>query len=160
VHRVLLLVYKYIGGLTFMFINATVAIVGVWLVLGLRTGLWGWGILVCVLVLTFQFALFYALSTLCAVLTRSAIISIMAVCLFWALLWATGFSYNIVQGFKRLDSTSSGWDTADKITNTMRVVLPRYKDLDTLTTSLVISDHVVADNDQRKEISKLPAPIA
>ncbi|HKA07581.1 MAG TPA: hypothetical protein VKD71_10010, partial [Gemmataceae bacterium] len=38
--RPMLLVYKYIGGLSFMFIFATAAIGSTWLVFGLRSGLW------------------------------------------------------------------------------------------------------------------------
>ena len=40
IHRVALLLYKYIGGLTFIFLNTVVAIGGVWLALGLRSGIW------------------------------------------------------------------------------------------------------------------------
>src|SRR5262249_48816585 len=38
IHRWALLSYKYVGGLTFIFINNVYAIVGIWLALGLRSG--------------------------------------------------------------------------------------------------------------------------
>src|SRR5262249_34101817 len=40
IHRTTLLIYKFIGGLTFMFLNTLVIVVGVWLILGWRTGVW------------------------------------------------------------------------------------------------------------------------
>src|SRR5262249_18328174 len=39
ISRSALLLYKYIGGMTFMFLNTVIAVGGVWLVLGLRTNL-------------------------------------------------------------------------------------------------------------------------
>ena len=81
IHRTTLLIYKYIGGLAFMFLNTTFVVVGIWVILGLRTGLWGTGFLACIPVLTFQFALYYAVSTLAGVVTRSSIVAILMTCL-------------------------------------------------------------------------------
>src|SRR5205807_6715264 len=64
IHRSTLLVYKYIGGLVFMFLNTAFVVAGIWLILGLRTGIWGPGFLASTGVLTFQFALYDAISTL------------------------------------------------------------------------------------------------
>ena len=68
-----LLIYKYIGGLTFIFLLSCVSIGGVWLVLAVRSGYWDPSFLVVIPVLTFTFAILYAVSTLVAVFTRSAI---------------------------------------------------------------------------------------
>src|SRR5205823_4744224 len=53
IHRTTLLIYKFVGGLTFMFLNAAVIMVGIWLVLGFQTGLWLPSLLLCVFVFTF-----------------------------------------------------------------------------------------------------------
>ena len=50
---------------------------GVWLVLALRSGVWDFSFLIVIPVLTFTFAILYAVSTLAAVLTRSPIVSIL-----------------------------------------------------------------------------------
>src|SRR5436305_6463134 len=47
-HRATLLLFKYIGGLLFVFLNLLVVVVGIWLVFGLRTGIWSWGFLVSI----------------------------------------------------------------------------------------------------------------
>ncbi|HTU91401.1 MAG TPA: ABC transporter permease, partial [Gemmataceae bacterium] len=83
ISRLALLLYKYIGGLLFIFLNTVVVVAGIWLVLGLRTDLWGIGFLLSIPVLTFQFAVYYAVSTLFAVLSRSPIVAILMTCLCW-----------------------------------------------------------------------------
>jgi len=93
IHRVTLLLYKYVGGLTFIFLNTTLAIGGVWVALGLRTGQWPSGFLAMIFVITFFFAILYAVSTLAAVLTRSPIVAIMATCAAWFLLFMVGLGY-------------------------------------------------------------------
>jgi ABC-type transport system involved in multi-copper enzyme maturation permease subunit len=69
--RPMLLTYKFVGGLTFMFLNTVFVIAGIWLILGFRTGLWVPTFLLAIPVLTFQFAIFYCVSVLFGVLTRS-----------------------------------------------------------------------------------------
>ena len=90
IHRAALLLYNFVGGLSFMFLNTVVVVVGIWLVAGLRSGLWARRSSGCILILTFQFAIFYAVSTVFAVLTRSPIVAILAACFTWVLLWRSG----------------------------------------------------------------------
>src|SRR5262249_35338228 len=70
VRRWTLLIYKYVGGLSFVFLNAAFVVCGLWLVLGLRTGIWASGFLIAILGITFFFAILYAVSTFFAVVTR------------------------------------------------------------------------------------------
>src|SRR5262249_34962790 len=53
IHRTTLLLYKFVGGLTFMFLNTVVIVLGIYLVIGLRSGLWVHGFLISIFVLTF-----------------------------------------------------------------------------------------------------------
>ena len=69
IHRTTLLLYKYVGGLTFIFLNTAVAVLGIWLALGLRSGVWATPFSLSIFVLTFFFAILYSASTLFAVLT-------------------------------------------------------------------------------------------
>lgn len=84
VGRSRLLVFKYIGGLTFMFLVTAFTVGGIWLTLAVRSGFWDPSFLLAVPVLTFTFAVLYALSTLVAVFTRSAIA---------AMLMTVGFAF-------------------------------------------------------------------
>ena len=60
--------------------------------LGFRSGLWGTGFLLTIFVLTSQFAIFYAVSTLLAVLTRSPIVCILGTIMTWGLLFGLDVS--------------------------------------------------------------------
>jgi ABC-type transport system involved in multi-copper enzyme maturation permease subunit len=135
VSRLTLLFYKYIGGLTFMFLNSVVLIVGLWVVIGLRSAIWEPSFLLMVFVLTYQFALFYALSTLGAVLTRSPIVSILLCVVLWALLYAMGWFYwgvNLVRPTpgSGAESPLPTWVTTT--VDTAHAALPHYGDLDEL----------------------------
>ena len=99
-HRTTLLLYKFIGGMAFMVINTTVIMGGLWLALGVRTGVWMNGLLLTILVFTFQFALFYAVSTLMAVLTRSPIVAILISIFVWGILFGFGVVYSIVDDLR------------------------------------------------------------
>jgi ABC-type transport system involved in multi-copper enzyme maturation permease subunit len=131
VNRVSLLVYKYVGGLTFMFLNTTVLIVGLWVALGVRTGIWEPIFLVTILILTFEFALFYALSTLLGVLTRSPIVSILGCVMLWGALFIVGWLYwwTAVTSDAAETNTRSAGATA---VETIHTVVPHYLDLDWL----------------------------
>ncbi len=176
ISRPALLLYKYIGGLTFMFLNTVVAVVGIWLVLGLRTNIWGMGFLLGIFSLTFQFALYYAVSTLFAVLSRSPIVAILMTCLFWfvfALLF--GYGYRFVDSTRKLRGMFEAQTAAaqlekdderraikDKVPDKMfpdsvytvadaiHLVTPRLKDLDVVTDKWILDDLTEPDSPQRK----------
>jgi ABC-type transport system involved in multi-copper enzyme maturation permease subunit len=164
IHRTILLIYKFTGGLTFMFLNTLVIMGGIWLVLGIRTNLWMPGLLVCVLIFTFQFAFFYSVSTLMSVLTRSPIVAILATVAVWGLLFVIGLGFRFIDAFrpeKIAEMTEQqqtvvprlpGWlfVTADII----HFVTPHYKDLDALTTKVIRRDLIDASSSQRKEMDK------
>lgn len=156
VRRSELLVYKYVGGLTFMFLNTVFVVVGVWLALGLRSGLWAPGFLLSLFTLTFEFAIFYAVSTLFSVLTRSAVVSILMSCFLWLVLFAVGNGYQIVEAVRELD-VLPGWlvTTAD----IAHFVLPRYKDIDALNSQVIARDLLGSDSPERKGMDKVFASI-
>jgi ABC-type transport system involved in multi-copper enzyme maturation permease subunit len=138
IHRVTLLLYKYLGGLLFMLLNTVVIMVGIWASLGLQTGLWVSALLLCVPIFTFQFAMFYAVSALVAVLTRSAIVSILAVVMTWGVLVLIGWTHWFFIEKGRADkpaSTTSHWGYVSY--DVLKAVLPRYKDIDWLTSRMI-----------------------
>jgi ABC-type transport system involved in multi-copper enzyme maturation permease subunit len=154
--RWLLLVYKYVGGLLFMLLNTVVVVVGIWLVLGFRSGLWAPGFLLCIFVLTFQFAIFYAVSTLCAVTTRSPIVCILAACFTWLILWSVGTLHLFADATREIDLLPKWVDTSAATTN---FCLPRYKDLDILSGQATARDLIGPDSPERKSMDKTYANI-
>jgi ABC-type transport system involved in multi-copper enzyme maturation permease subunit len=135
--RSTLLIYKYVGGLTFIFLVSCFTIGGVWLVMALRSGSWNPSFLLVIPALTFTFAILYSVSTLVAVYTRSAIAAILITLGFMLFLYIFGqvksfFDMNKVVQITELPDWS--YTLVDGLNN----ILPRYKDLDRLTTKLVV----------------------
>jgi hypothetical protein len=80
-----LLVGKYLGVLVFVTLQAAVFVGGTWLALGLRTGIWLPGYLLCIPLLLLQFAMIYSFSALLAVCTRNTVACVFGAVLFWAI---------------------------------------------------------------------------
>jgi ABC-type transport system involved in multi-copper enzyme maturation permease subunit len=151
IHRPVLLVYKYIGGLTFMFLSSCVAIGGVWLVLGLRSGLWTPGFILVIFTLTFFFAILYSVSTLIGVLTRTPIVAILGTVAFWFVLWLVGQFYSGLSMVRKDPALAEMKDNIPQWVfsgvDTLHFVLPRTSDLNVLNVHLVGS--VLTDNERR-----------
>jgi ABC-type transport system involved in multi-copper enzyme maturation permease subunit len=145
IRRASLLVYKYIGGLSFIFLNTTLAVGGFWLVMALRTGIWEPNFLLVIPVITFFFAILYSVSALFGVLTRSAIVAILLTCVVWFLLWVVGQAYvffqvvapqiDQAQGTPAGERISEGWWVS--LINGIHFMLPRTTDLTVLTTQIL-----------------------
>lgn len=90
VGRTTLLLYKYVGGLTFIFLLTTATVLGIWAAIGLRTGLWALDFLTVIPLVTFHFAILYAVSTFAAVFTRSALLAILLAFVVWGAFWGVG----------------------------------------------------------------------
>jgi ABC-type transport system involved in multi-copper enzyme maturation permease subunit len=135
--RTQLLLYKYIGGLTFVFLVTTFCVGGIWLVIALRSGFWGMQFLAVIPLLTFTFAIVYAVSTLMAVLTRSPIAAMIVSIGFMMFLYIVGQVKTIFDGIRTEGRGDRMPDWAFTLVDTLNNVMPRYKDLDKLTSKLI-----------------------
>jgi ABC-type transport system involved in multi-copper enzyme maturation permease subunit len=160
IRRTALFIYKFLGGLLFMFLNTAIIMGGIWLALGVQTGLWINAFLLCILIYTFQFMIFYSVSALAAVLTRSAIVAILMSVMLWVLLFGVAWThwFFIEKGRDaRPPETTSHWAYIGY--DTVHAVLPRYKDLDWLTARMIreeLVDKTTNDSaDRARAIEKL-----
>ncbi len=94
--RWLLLLGKYLGVLTFVFVQACLFVGGTWLALGLRTGVWAFAYLLCIPLLVVQIAVFFSASVLLAVLCRSPIVCILGSILFWFVCWLVNYAHCVL----------------------------------------------------------------
>jgi ABC-type transport system involved in multi-copper enzyme maturation permease subunit len=83
--RWLLLVGKFTGVLLFVTFLVAVFIGGTWAALGVRTGIWHLGYLICIPLLMLEFTVLYSVSALLAVWTRSTVICVVGSLAFWVL---------------------------------------------------------------------------
>ncbi|QJW96247.1 ABC transporter permease [Frigoriglobus tundricola] len=132
INRAQLLVYKYIGGLTFMFLVTAFTVGGIWLVMAVRSGYWDPAFLFAIPILTLTFAILYAMSTLVAVFTRSAVA---------AMLMTVGFAFFLFvfgQIKATYDDNRAANPDAERpawlatVVDTGNDVLPRTRELDLL----------------------------
>jgi ABC-type transport system involved in multi-copper enzyme maturation permease subunit len=78
VSRTELLLGKYLGGLLVVFINIFYTILGVWLIISIKFGYWDVTFLSSALVITFTFAILYAIIVFMGVVTQSSVSGMMA----------------------------------------------------------------------------------
>ncbi len=97
VGRVQLLLMKYVGGLVYVVILSAFTVSGVWLAVGVKSGVWAPGFLLMIPILTFYFALLYAFSTLIAVLTRNQLVAILLTCVGWTLVTGVGYLHELAE---------------------------------------------------------------
>lgn len=138
ISRSALLVYKYVGGLSYMVILTVATVGGIWFVLAVRSGYWDASFLLLIPILTFTFAILYAFSTMVAVFTRSSIAAILLTCGFAFFLFLVGIIKVELDDF-RADPANRGEvnQTFAAVIDGTHFILPRYKDVDRLTTKLI-----------------------
>lgn len=95
ISRSLMFLSKYLGGCMFILINASYLILGLWLILGVRFGIWESKILLAIPIYVFIFAIYYAVSALIGVVWRSPIVAIIVGILFWCLCFGIEVSHSL-----------------------------------------------------------------
>jgi ABC-2 family transporter protein len=90
ISRWLLFLSKFVGGCSFICICATYLVVGMWLILGTRFGVWDPKLLIGIPIYLFVFAIYYAVSALFGVIYRSPIVCIVVTILFWGACFLVG----------------------------------------------------------------------
>lgn len=100
VNRSFLFLSKFFGGCAFTLLNAGYLLAGLWLILGLRFGIWNVGLLYCIPIFLFIFAIYYAVSALTSVIWRNAIVSVMITVVFWGMCFGVGLlKVNVMDGW-------------------------------------------------------------
>ncbi len=142
--RTTLLLFKYFGGLFFVLILSAFLVGGVWLITGIRAGIWAPGIFAVVPLMTLTFSILYAVSTLAAVLTRNSIVCILVTLAFAGLLWLVGKIDVIAKEFQKAEDVMAElrkeepkYDQWTVVIGTINQVLPRWRDIDVLTGEVV-----------------------
>lgn len=92
VSRSLVFLTKFLGGCAFTTVNAAFMIGGLWLILGLRLGVWYPNLIWCIPLYLFLFAIYYAVSGLAGLLWRNAIVSVVMAGVFWAICFGLGLA--------------------------------------------------------------------
>jgi ABC-type transport system involved in multi-copper enzyme maturation permease subunit len=153
-----LLIYKYIGGLTFVFLVTTFTVGGIWLVIALRSGFWDPTFLAVIPILTFTFAIVYAMSTLVAVFTRSAVAAMILSIGFMLFLYIVGQVKTIFDALRMGGPSERMPEWSFTLVDTLNNCLPRYKDLDKLTSKLIAEGTLTRGELQSPQMALLQMP--
>ncbi len=148
ISRPVLLIYKYLGGVMFMLFFSTVAVGTVYIALGIRTGLWSPGPLLLIPLLTYGFAVLYAVNTFIAVWTRSGIAAMLVTLAFSGLLWLLSLAYNQLDQIRNSPLKEIMPSTLYTVSDVVNTVLPRTRDLDVISSKVLLN--VMTDADQNK----------
>ncbi len=107
VSRGSLLLGKYAGVLVFVLAQAAYFVVGTWLALAVRTGVWDAVYLRAIPLLLLHFAIFFSFSLLLAVCTRSTVVCVFGSIAFWGICWAINFGRHAVMSVSDLTTQGS-----------------------------------------------------
>jgi hypothetical protein len=90
ISRSLLFLFKFLGGCAFTLIAATLLYVGLWLILGVRMGMWSHKLLLYIPIYLFLFSIYYVVSAFTGLVWRSTIVAIAVSVAFWAACYGVG----------------------------------------------------------------------
>ena len=129
-----LLLYKYVGGLFFVLLHATVLIGGTWAALAWRSGWWSPGYLGCILVVTAFFAVLHAVSVLVGVVAKSAVGPILATLGTWTFCFFLGVWHELSDG----ELLGALPDQATRVLKGLYLVLPKAFDVVRVSTWFIM----------------------
>lgn len=131
VPRWTLLLGKFLGVLVFVAFQATVLVVGVWLALAIKTSVWDLTCLLAIPILLIHFAVFFSISALLAVTTRSTVACVFGSLLFWFLCFGMNMGRHYVWTLKEMEGLPGSFFA---LVDVGYWVLPKPADLEVLLT--------------------------
>ncbi|MCE9534079.1 MAG: ABC transporter permease [Planctomycetes bacterium] len=108
VPRWTLVIGKYLGVLGFVFVQVTFFVLGTWLALGVKTGVYDPLYLLTIPISVMHFGIFFSFSVLLAVWTRSTVVCVFGSLLFWVICWGLNFGRHAVEVYQLPGMTPVG----------------------------------------------------
>lgn len=131
VPRWTLLLGKFFGVIVFVAFQASVLVVGVWLALAIKTGVWDMTCLLAIPVLLIHFGVFFSVSALLAVSTRSTVACVFGSLLFWLLCFGMNLGRHYVWTLKEMEGLPGSFTL---LADTGYWLLPKPADLGVMLT--------------------------
>jgi hypothetical protein len=118
---------------------------------GIQTGMWLTSFLWCIAIYSFEFAIFYAVSALFGVWTRSPILSILSVIVVWGYLCVVGWGHWGLVEFPSLQAAEGAPPLVERQWyvvgfEVLHAISPRYKDIDWLTARAIKAEMLRPDD--------------
>jgi ABC-type transport system involved in multi-copper enzyme maturation permease subunit len=139
VPRWLLLLGKSGGVVAFVGVQAAVFALGTWVALGLRTGYWPAGYLLCLPLLLIHFGVIYSGSVLLGVCTRSTVVAVFGSVVLWLLCWGMNYGRHAVVALPQLDPGAAAFPESFRVlVEAGYWLLPKPADLGMLLQQAVL----------------------
>lgn len=131
ISRTQILIGKFLGGLIIVLINIAYLILFLWILIGVKFGIWNIDLLYSIITITFTFSSLYSLIILIGILTQSSILAMMLSYLIFFVLSPILTARDTISVFLN----SSIMETFMDI---LYYIIPKTSELGTLTTELAL----------------------
>ena len=148
VSRPQLFIYKFVGALLFMAVQASLFAVIVFIAIRWRVGLWNPSVFWSVPILLLVFSYLYSVLVLLGIKTKSVMASILMTLLFWLLCWVAqfgeAFTYQGARGGTGFTGrpasaeSKASWEAANQWTRGPYAVLPKPGETTALLDRLIV----------------------
>jgi len=131
VSRSQIILGKFLGGVIIVLINIAYLIVSIWLLIGIKFGVWDIDLLYSIFTITFTFGSLYSLIILIGILTQSSILAMMLSYIIFFVLSPVLTARDAISVF--LDSS-----IMEFIMDVLYYIIPKTSELGSLTTEIAI----------------------
>ncbi len=131
VSRAQIILGKYLGGILIVLINIAYLIVSLWLLIGLKFGIWDLSFLYSIFTITFTFGSLYSLIILVGVLTQSSVLAMM-------LSYIIFFVLSPVLAARDTISMFLNSSLMETLMDAMYYFIPKTSELGSLTTEIAL----------------------
>jgi len=135
VSRSQLLLGKYFGGILVVFLNISILVIGIWLIILVKFSIVSFALLFAILTITFSFAVLYSIIMLFGVISGNSMLGMMLSYLIYLIISPVLASRSV--WFQFLQS-----DVAKKVITFFYYILPKTAEIDKFTSALVLNQPV------------------
>jgi ABC-type transport system involved in multi-copper enzyme maturation permease subunit len=135
ISRLQLILGKYFGGILIVFLNVAYAVIGIWILIGIRFSSWDMTFLYSILTITFAFAVIYSLIILATILTRS---SVLALVLSYTIFFIIS---PILAGREKLFELTNNY-TLKVVMDILHYITPQTSELGSISTNLAANGRI------------------
>ena len=101
ISRSLVFLSRFFGGCFFVLINVSYLLIGLWLILGWRFGIWNDGLLKCIPLFLFLFIVYYSVAALAGAYWRNAVVAVGVAAGLWGVCFLLGLAREAMEGSAR-----------------------------------------------------------
>lgn len=135
VSRSQIILGKFFGGSLMVLVNVAYLVIGIWLLIGLKFGVWEPGLIATILSITFTFMVLYSMIILVGILTRSSVLAMMLSYLIFFIF--SPLLYAREKIFMLFDNK-----LVEYIIDALYYILPKTQELGTTTGSIARGDGI------------------